>query len=300
MRLTAVEDRSGNTIEKYEYSVYGDVRILAKENGETRTVSIIDNPYYFTGRRLDNKTGLYYYRARYYSPTLGRFLQTDPIGYGDGLNMYAYCGNNPIALVDPWGLAGDYSGYNYWSALSDAPAEIGKSMGRGAAATADGVIPFADPLSGAYANADGSVDGVFRFSRAMGSVARDATIAAGGAAAWRAVGPTMNVAVGQSGAAGTHVAYGTGSSWVHATGVRGFMTVGSKGAASFAANVPQLTGLPVLNSSAVLSAAGTGVNYYNCATAAASAYWSAGGAQLALGYAGYTAGMATLEAPGEQ
>ncbi len=104
--MIAISDEAGNTIEKYEYSVYGDVWIVAKENGETRTVSIIDNPYYFTGRHLDTETGLYYYRARYYSPTLGRFLQTDPISYKGGMNLYTYCGNSPTIFADPLGLFG--------------------------------------------------------------------------------------------------------------------------------------------------------------------------------------------------
>ena len=58
----------------------------------------------FTGRQFDIETGLYYYRARYYSPDLGRFLQTDPIGYGNGINWYLYCGNNPVVQTDPFGM----------------------------------------------------------------------------------------------------------------------------------------------------------------------------------------------------
>jgi len=58
----------------------------------------------FTAREFDQETGLYYYRARYYDPKLGRFLSEDPIGIAGGLNLYAYAGNDPVNGRDPFGL----------------------------------------------------------------------------------------------------------------------------------------------------------------------------------------------------
>ncbi len=60
----------------------------------------------YTGREWDKETGLYYYRARYYDPMEGRFVSKDPIGYGGGINFYAYVQNNPINHIDPRGLCG--------------------------------------------------------------------------------------------------------------------------------------------------------------------------------------------------
>jgi len=79
----------------YEYTVYG--RVAAQDPNHP-------NPYMFTGRRFDFETGLYYYRARYYNPYIGRFMQTDPVGYSAGINWYRYCRNNPLGMVDPYGL----------------------------------------------------------------------------------------------------------------------------------------------------------------------------------------------------
>jgi len=66
---------------------------------------VSDQPYYFTGRRYDPETGLFYYRNRYYSADLGRWLSPDPAGFVDGPNLYAYVGNNPWSAFDPYGLA---------------------------------------------------------------------------------------------------------------------------------------------------------------------------------------------------
>jgi RHS repeat-associated protein len=67
------------------------------------------NGYAFTGREWDTETGLAFHRARYYDPTIGRFLSEDPIGFGGGLNFYTYVGDSPTNFVDPFGLYCVYS-----------------------------------------------------------------------------------------------------------------------------------------------------------------------------------------------
>jgi RHS repeat-associated protein len=73
----------------------------------------------YTAQRIDSETsGLYYYRARHYSPAWGRFLQPDPIGYGGGSNLYAYVGNDPLNLLDPFGLMPDSTSTTWASAIA--------------------------------------------------------------------------------------------------------------------------------------------------------------------------------------
>jgi RHS repeat-associated protein len=91
--VVALANASGQLTEKHAYSAYG----LASSTTGTA--------FQFAGRRVDPETGLYYNRARYYSPSLGRFLQTDPTGTKGGINLYAYTANDPVNRIDPTGRA---------------------------------------------------------------------------------------------------------------------------------------------------------------------------------------------------
>jgi RHS repeat-associated protein len=84
---------SGSVTLARQYDAWGMLDTGASEPG-----------YAFTGREWDPEAGLYYYRARYYEPASGRFISGDPIGFGGGLNFYAYAGGNPVVTGDPTGL----------------------------------------------------------------------------------------------------------------------------------------------------------------------------------------------------
>jgi len=95
-----VDDGDGSVtfIEWAEYDPYGAATVTIAD-GQSAT----GNPYLFQGRRLDTETGLYYFRNRYYSPELGRFLQRDPMGYVDGMGLYEFGRSSPAAVTDALG-----------------------------------------------------------------------------------------------------------------------------------------------------------------------------------------------------
>ena len=94
--VVALTDEDGELLETVEYDVYGSPSIT--QHGSNPPTG---NRYLFTGREYDFETGLYHYRARAYSPSLGRFLQRDPI---PAVNLYTYVKNQPVIYRDPSGL----------------------------------------------------------------------------------------------------------------------------------------------------------------------------------------------------
>ena len=114
-----VNSNSGASIqERYTYDPYGSVTILAP-NGTVRGSSSYDWKYLHQTGRLDGDTGLYHFRNRDYSPTLGRWTQTDPIGFEAGdTNLYRYVGNGPVNGVDPKGLYVDSVTQTFWQLIA--------------------------------------------------------------------------------------------------------------------------------------------------------------------------------------
>ncbi|HMF89775.1 MAG TPA: RHS repeat-associated core domain-containing protein [Candidatus Angelobacter sp.] len=114
-------DSSGIVQTTYSYDPFGNTTVSGTANA---------NPSQYTGRENEGN-GLYFYRARYYSPLLGRFVNEDPLGFlGSGPNIHAYVGDDPIDFSDPSGLAPywlgylnpsnyDFSTYNVWDTVQD-------------------------------------------------------------------------------------------------------------------------------------------------------------------------------------
>jgi RHS repeat-associated protein len=100
--VTSITDKDGNLVERVTYDIYG-MPTFWNLAGNVIPKSLIGNNILFQGREYDEETNLYYYRARYYDPIMGRFLQADPMGYQDSMNLYQAFNMNGVNFVDPMG-----------------------------------------------------------------------------------------------------------------------------------------------------------------------------------------------------
>jgi RHS repeat-associated protein len=94
--IAEITDIYQNTVKTYDYDAFGNI---LGEDG-----SLAHNAFTYTAREYHPRSGLYYYRARWYDPEIGRFITQDPIGFLGGMNLYVYVGNDPVTYIDPLGL----------------------------------------------------------------------------------------------------------------------------------------------------------------------------------------------------
>jgi len=135
----AITDKDAQLIETYQYGPYGDPRFF-DDQGNQIPESSIQNRYLFTGREWDQESKTYHFRARTESPFLGRFMQRDPIGLlGGDFNLYRYTLNNPLNLLDPFGLL---------YVLLEGGASAGAALGIGPYASASGGFAFGTSCGG--------------------------------------------------------------------------------------------------------------------------------------------------------
>jgi RHS repeat-associated protein len=92
--VASLTDATGAVANTYSYDSFGN----------TTPTGPLTKPLQYTGRELDAETGLYFYRARYYDPAIGRFISEDPIRTDERIGFYTYVGNNPTNFTDPLGL----------------------------------------------------------------------------------------------------------------------------------------------------------------------------------------------------
>jgi RHS repeat-associated protein len=104
--VQAIVDASGAVVESYQYDAWGSVLNVLDSSGNPiqNRQSQIQNRFLWQGREYSWKTGLYYFRTRWYEPVTGRWLSQDAIGIAGGLNQYVFCADSPVNFVDPFGL----------------------------------------------------------------------------------------------------------------------------------------------------------------------------------------------------
>ena len=96
--VVALSDGNGNLVASYAYGPFGE---LISASGSMAAT----NPWCWATKYYDSETGLYYFGHRYYDPATGQWLNREPLGEDESLNLYAYCHNDPVNKVDVLGLA---------------------------------------------------------------------------------------------------------------------------------------------------------------------------------------------------
>ena len=116
--IIGILDKSGKEVVQYKYDAWGGIRTEVKDENHALIAEL--NPFRYRSYYYDTETNLYYLNTRYYDPEVGRFISQDDVSYLDpehinGLNLFAYCGNNPVMAIDQSGT----SWSSFWSSVGN-------------------------------------------------------------------------------------------------------------------------------------------------------------------------------------
>jgi RHS repeat-associated protein len=174
--VTSLTASNGSVAQSYTYDSFGNI---------TNSSGSLTNFFRYTGREFDTETNLYYYRARYYDPSGGRFVSSDPFWPHGGLNSYLYSFNNPVIWIDPFGLC--VSPWHRLGLLGRAfgnvgvgAAKVALAFGAGLAAPETGGLSLAVTYYAGVSGVGNIGAGIFQ---AIGAVTGDVDTAELGAAA---------------------------------------------------------------------------------------------------------------------
>jgi len=149
--ITSLANSSGSLAQTYSFDSFGN---------QTASSGSLTNPFRYTAREFDSETSLYYYRARYYGQSAGRFLNEDPSQFSADVNFYAYVQNSPIGLSDPFGLCPPQIDYCKYRGKAPSPADFA-AKGKAFKSGIDTMLKFSPDPESVYAYAIGALVGDF-------------------------------------------------------------------------------------------------------------------------------------------
>ncbi|CUI18079.1 rhs family protein (plasmid) [Candidatus Protochlamydia naegleriophila] len=181
--VSLIDATTGQPSEAYRYTTFGEETLINAQGAIIQT-SEVGNPWRFASKRVDPETGWVYFGRRFYDPSNGRWTTTDPLGFADGPNLYAYLHHSPLSAFDAYGFVGEAyrdgcnvaTNPNYFDGISN---EYSPVFGDNAGNDAWASVQWQETKENLYAAFAGCVHGCFDFLTSHAYLFQSLAFAAG-------------------------------------------------------------------------------------------------------------------------